>query len=183
MGRGNRVGGKPRSRAKPPDKWVGYMGIDPGITGGASILLDHNSRVLFADWHPKNDYGDVFRRVQWLIHKIEIRYTVLEQVGSRPGQDVRGIFTFGTNYGAWMMLLGALDVEYTKMIPQNWQRGLLRREDGREPKERVRGAILRLFGPGGFFGPRGGYRDGRGDSAMMAYRAKLLWEEVNGEEL
>jgi len=155
------------------------MGIDPGKTGGASVLLAHKSIVLFADWHPDDNYADVFQRVQWLTSKVTIRHTVLEKVGSRPGQDVRGIFTFGTNYGAWMMLLGALGIPYTSMIPQNWQRGLLRREDGREPKERARGAVIRLFGSEGFFGPRGGYLDGRGDSALMAYRAKLLWEDSN----
>jgi hypothetical protein len=37
-------------------------------------------------------------------------------------------FTFGSNFGGWLMLLDALDLAWCSPRPQEWQPGLLRKK-------------------------------------------------------
>ena len=49
---------------------------------------------------------------------------MLEQVGAMPGQGVSSMFAFGRAVGVVEGALGALAVPYSRVPPQEWQRGM-----------------------------------------------------------
>jgi len=47
---------------------------------------------------------------------------VLEQVGSRPGQNVRSVFTFGCEYGQLIGRIKQCELKHVLVTPQKWQK-------------------------------------------------------------
>lgn len=95
------------------------LGIDPGVSGAASIVDDgHGESRAFAKGTEKDMY-------LWLKERaIFIRKAWLEQVRSRPGQGVATTFTFGANYGWWRGVLVALEIPFEEVTPVVWQKAL-----------------------------------------------------------
>ena len=150
-----------------------FLGIDPGRSGGAALLFS-DCRLLFYDWPQSNNYNEVHRAIRaWKI-RYKIEFGIMEKVASMHGQGVKSVWTFGQNYGAWLMLLVTLGIRHHLLTPTTWQKGLLTKTDGPDPKARVQNVVTRIFDEKYFFGPRGGYKDGRGDAALMAYKARLI---------
>jgi len=167
-------------RTKFSLKQTAYMGVDPGKSGCVALLLPED-KIKTYDWPKSNNYVEVHRQMRIWNNMFDIKFAVLERVGAMPGQGVTSCFTFGDNFGAWKMLLAGLSIKHIILTPQKWQVGLLHKSDGPEPKARVKNVVSRMFGYDFCHGPRGGYKDGRGDAALMAYKAKLLFgENKNG---
>lgn len=159
-------------------KQKAFLGIDPGKTGSACLLTD-NSLLFFFDWPKSDNYAEVSQKIYEWNRSYNIQLAILEKVSSMPGQGVKSVFTFGRNYGAWTMLLSFLKIPHRILTPANWQKGQLTKTDGPDPKSRVKNVCCRLFKYEYFHGPRGGYKDGRGDACLMACKAMQLF---NGNE-
>ena len=157
----------------PKNKPIAWLGVDPGKTGAAILLLEDYSLKIF-DWPKSNNYFEVYRAIRMWKFIYRIRMSVMEKVASMTGQGVKSVWSFSGNYHAWQMLLIALDIRHRLLTPAQWQKGLLSKTDGPEPKARVQNVACRIFAPEYFFGPKGGYKDGRGDAALMAYKARQI---------
>ena len=154
-------------------KITAWMGVDPGKTGAYALLSEYGELSIHP-WPKSDNHHKVYIHLRKIIRMHDIKFCVIEKVASVSGQGVTSVFTFGKNYGAWKMLLAALNIKHLKMTPTAWQKGIITKTDGPDPKSRVKNVATELFGRTHFFGPRGGYKDGYGDAALMAYRAKLM---------
>lgn len=96
-------------------------GIDPGKNGAVSFLLDSGEVIESFEYakYTEHELAEALGRYGPKISK-----TYLEFASSRPGQGVKSVFSFGTNYGFWRGLLTALKIPYEIVTPGTWQRSL-----------------------------------------------------------
>lgn len=100
-----------------------FIGIDPGQSGGVSIISD---RGLLTQPIPKTE-GDV-----WGLFKILSgprtdgghSVAVIEKVNAQPNNAVRAAFKFGQNYGFLRACLIAAEIPFTEVTPRTWMKGL-----------------------------------------------------------
>ena len=100
-----------------------YVGSDPGSQGAAAVLRE-DGRIHSVCRYEKctlPDIAEFFRELSGPDNELVV---MTEQVGSRPGQGVRSMFTFGRNMGHIEGILTALQIPYDMVTPQAWQRRL-----------------------------------------------------------
>jgi hypothetical protein len=101
---------------------AGYMGIDPGASGGMALLYPSGSVVSVTKMLPtERDTWD------WLYGYAEAFAGVvalIEKVHSMPREGVASTFKFGVCYGGLRMALIAAGIPFEEVTPQRWQRGL-----------------------------------------------------------
>lgn len=119
-------------------KKLGVMGIDPGKTGGISIVYD----VGDAEVHKMPaTIPDVVDLIISLKHKASI--CVLEKVHAMPKQGVTSVFTFGTGFGVLQAALAAAKIPVMLVSPAKWQMALGCKSGGK--KNVTKAAAQRLF--------------------------------------
>jgi crossover junction endodeoxyribonuclease RuvC len=118
-----------------------WIGIDPGKTGAAALLME-NGMVEVWDFDGVPLAGRTI--VRWH-DSFDIEWAALEKVHSMPRQGVISTFAFGANWGAWQGILSTAGVSYCMVTPQEWQKTMVRRRDGETPKERALAAARRMF--------------------------------------
>lgn len=103
-----------------------YIGIDPGKTGGISMLLPGEfiePRIIVYPM-PLTEKGisNIFKDIvdPGNTSKIEVQ-ALIEQVHAFPGQGVTSMFTFGQGYGFLRGCLVSLGIPFTEVTPQKWQ--------------------------------------------------------------
>lgn len=149
------------------------LGIDPGLSGGLSII-DEQFNLIACIPMPvvKTDSGKnrvdprpVFDLIN--LHKPEL--AVVELVGARPGQGVVSMFNFGDAFGAVRAVAECLCPVVRYSRPQEWRghqslTGL--------SKEQIAEVAYEVFQAEAIYGkPRAGkraVRDGISDSLMIA---------------
>jgi len=112
---------------------AGYIGIDPGQSGGIAALDDEGRVLLAAKLAERTDV-----EILNLLSNIAVNAmgdglvlrAVIEQVHSMPSQGVASSFTFGTSYGALRMALAARAIPYELVSPAKWQKVLGCRSGG-----------------------------------------------------
>jgi crossover junction endodeoxyribonuclease RuvC len=147
------------------------LGIDPGATGAACLLMDDGG-VSFLDWPKDHDLYAVRDQLYAWNREYVLKGAVLEKVSSMPGQGVKSMFSFGTNNGLWLMGLTFIDVPLFRPTPQQWQKSLVTKSDGGDPKTRAYQVARRLFPQAVLKGPQGGIKTGRCDALLMACFAR-----------
>lgn len=177
-----------------------YIGIDPGKTGAMCVWTWNSNpekeKVHFVDW-PKDDnplslvsrlddficddeeYGMFDNCADWVWNVNP--FCVIEKVSSMPGQGVRSMFSFGKNFGMWLMFLSVHGIRHHLLTPVAWRKNLVTKTDGPDTKSANCTVACRLF-PSltkQLKGPRGGLKDGRIDALLMAYKAKQI--EIGGK--
>lgn len=99
---------------------INYIGIDPGNTGGISIIygdtLEADAIKMPAT---EKDIIDVFRDITF--HTDRKYIAVIEKVSSMPGNAARSMFTFGQNYGFLRACLHAYEISFDEVLPRKWQ--------------------------------------------------------------
>lgn len=55
---------------------------------------------------------------------------------NKPRQGITSTFTFGTGYGMILGILAALQIPYTLVTPQRWQKNLFKDLPGKDPKQK-----------------------------------------------
>lgn len=143
-----------------------WLGIDPGKRGAAALITSDGTAEAV------NYPGDVSQAADILrgwksVYTVEL--AALERVHSMPGQGVKGVFSFGENFGAWQGILSAFGIPYELVAPQQWQRGLVLPSDGSTPKERALTVARRLY-PGLDLHRKSD--DGKADALLLATWAK-----------
>jgi crossover junction endodeoxyribonuclease RuvC len=118
-----------------------WMGIDPGIKGAAALIHDDGQEVF--DW-PGDPSLAADKIREWIL-EYDVRLAALESVSAMPKQGVSSTFKFGQNLGQWQGILSVLPIPYLMPRPREWQKGLVRPSDGKDPKERSLTVARRLF--------------------------------------
>ena len=145
-----------------------WLGADPGAKG-ALCYITEAGRIHFIDWKDEKHMGEM---LDMIASTYDIQLCVLEKVSSMPGQGVKSMFSMGRNLGMWMALLR--NIPYVMLAPITWRKGIVTKSDGADPKKAVKNVCKRMFPTydNKLYGPRGGYKDGRGDALLLAYVAK-----------
>ena len=130
-----------------------YLGIDPGISGGIS-LIDENKKIILTEIMPifksdKNkkelDVKEIVAILKRLQEDFGITQAGLESVHAFPGQGVSSMFKFGKVFGIIIGILQALDIPYSFIRPLRWQREVLVGYRGKYPKENAKAFISQLY--------------------------------------
>lgn len=143
-----------------------WMGIDPGQSGAVALLSD-GELPLVNDW--PQDPMSAADILKWCALNYALQLVALESVHAMPKQGVSSTFKFGVNFGQWQGILAALGLPYFMPRPTEWQKGLVRKSDGADPKTRSLAVARRLF-------PKVDLRrkkdHGRAEALLLAWWAK-----------
>lgn len=148
-----------------------FCGIDPGKSGCLCVLT--NSTPTFFDWPKDGDIRTYFGEIATHIDGAGIELAILEKVHAMPKQGVTSMFNFGENLGMWKAFLVIMEIPHLIVPPQQWMKGLVTKTDGPNTKSAVKNVASRMFPKAELHGPKGGYKDGRGDALLMAHYARL----------
>lgn len=127
--------------------WI--LGVDPGLSGamamlnaGAVDVFDIPTTTRTVNKKEKRQI-DPYQLSAWLeIQRPLIKFAVVEQVGTMPGQGVTSAFNFGFTTGCIHGIIAACGIEIRTVAPQVWKRkyGLLGQN-----KDASRGEASRRF--------------------------------------
>jgi crossover junction endodeoxyribonuclease RuvC len=143
-----------------------YVGIDPGASGAMAVLPEDDI-PLVQDW--PGDPGAAADILRSWATEYHIQLAALESVHAMPKQGVSSTFRFGVNFGAWQGILSALGLAYLMPRPTEWQKGLVRKSDGPDPKARSLAVARRLFPEAELSRKKD---SGRSDALLLAWWAK-----------
>mgnify|MGYP003108876663 CR=1 FL=1 len=107
------------------------IGIDPGVTGGLTILEAESGKLLSGIRTPvlpvsgKKEYDLQGMKEALAKDSYDVRLVTIEKVGAMPGDGRVGAFSFGCGYGIWLGLLAGLGISYMEVQPQRWQSTML----------------------------------------------------------
>ncbi len=147
-----------------------YIGIDPGQTGAiACYIPDQNGLIVF-DYENMNYSNE---NMELILKMYPRTIAVLESVHAMPKQGVSSSFNFGVNFGFWQGLLVSHKVPFNLVTPQRWQKRMLKKNDGKDTKDRSLNVARRLFPNDAEYFKRK-KDNGRSDAALMAVYAHRL---------
>jgi len=95
-----------------------YIGIDPGASGAMAIIRGRT--VIVLDFEDPSALS-ILKEINLIKQPCK---AVIEKVASMPGQGVSSTFKFGTNFGAWIGRLEALDIPFDFVTPQKWKKAM-----------------------------------------------------------
>ena len=145
-----------------PKAWVG---IDPGKTGAMAIIYE--SGEVVEDWPGSAAEAAEIMREWRLTYAVQL--VALERVHAMPKQGVSSTFSFGENFGIWQGIIATLAIPHLQPTPQEWQKGIVRKSDGKDAKERSLAAARRLFPDAELSRKKD---NGRADALLMAWWAR-----------
>ena len=133
------------------------IGIDPGLSGAVAVLArdEHDFKLASSVSTPtlsimkgkstKRDYQIAAMRELLLSAQSYLLpcHAILEKVHAMPGNGATSMFSFGRGLGVWEGLLTALEIPYTLVAPQTWQKAML--GDMTKDKEASRLRAQQLF--------------------------------------
>ena len=97
-----------------------YIGIDPGKSGGLCVIEDD-----FIKAYPCPatvvDMGLLFA-MAISVNSTKKVTAYIEKVWSRPTDGRASIWKFAENYGTWLGIAGAYEIELQTVAPQTWMK-------------------------------------------------------------
>ena len=122
---------------------IAVIGIDPGITGAATLLT--NGEAIVHDWESLPLAFEVL--CEWKVF-FDVRLAMIEDVHAisyvktdmktgktkRFSQKGTSNFKFGENAGMWKGLLTGLALPYECVTPQAWQSGVIPKKKSKSDK-------------------------------------------------
>lgn len=151
-----------------------YLGIDPGLSGALAFFDTSKAHLSIIDM-PTVEVernGKKKRELSPQMMASMIRLcdgditAVAERVGAMPGQGVSSVFSFGRSLGMVEGVLSGMQIPYTLITPQTWQKAAQVR--GGKDGSRQRAAELFPAYAALFARKKD---DGRADAACMAWYA------------
>lgn len=98
-----------------------YIGIDPGMNGGISVLKPNASPKLFSMPLIAKKELDVVRIME-IVYGTDNAYVVIEDVHSIFGSGATANFSFGVVCGSLATILKLCKIPFTKVPPKTWQK-------------------------------------------------------------
>lgn len=93
------------------------MGVDPGQSGGLAIVDEEGEAGAWKMPATEKDLAYFIEQKAAFVS-----FTVIEKVGSMPGQGVASTFKFGMSYGGLRMALVCNGLPFEAVTPQAWQK-------------------------------------------------------------
>jgi crossover junction endodeoxyribonuclease RuvC len=164
-----------------PDHLV-TIGIDPGVSGALAMLIDGQFHEV-VDWV---DGPTMAKKLLTWVTFWTIREAALEKVsggiyGNQQGKrcpvckkplkqvGATSAHTFGVNCGWWKGALDALEIPWTEVAPQTWQKGVVPKKRNKNDKPSL--TIARQLFPDAPL--RFKKHHGRADALLIAHWAYL----------
>ena len=147
-----------------------WIGIDPGASGAIGLIDENNETKVL-------EVLNVFEMVSVLREFIElydIQIVILEEVHAMAKIKASINFKLGMNFGQWQGVLTTLRIPYRLVPPKVWQRNLVKKQDGKDSKERSLNVARRLF-PDTDLSRKKDHN--KADALLIAYFAKNLKTE------
>lgn len=96
-----------------------YIGVDPGMSGGAAVVDDRGqiAKVFKFKGLTLHDLSKEFIDIK---RNLPVTAAVMEKVHSMPGQGVSSTFKFGQSFGQLEMILVGLQFPYDLVTPAKW---------------------------------------------------------------
>jgi hypothetical protein len=144
------------------------LGIDPGLTGGISLLCgdeieSHDIPVVGGEIN----IDEVLRIIR---DANPVDMGVVEVASSRPGQGISSTFKYGQAYGALQACVVACWVPLHRVTPAVWKRHFKLDTD----KEKARALAIRFWPGCGYFNRKKDH--GRAEASLIArYGLEVLW--------
>jgi len=116
-----------------------YMGFDPGLKGGISIVNEYGDvQATYVMPVTKGEGGSSinFYEVANLVREWNPDFSVIEKVSAMPKQGVTSMFTFGMGFGGLQAVLATLDSPFPLVRPQVWQSAVFKGMDKKLGKAR-----------------------------------------------
>lgn len=152
------------------NNWI--LGVDPGLSGAFAMYLPGQAADVFdipTTTRRVNNKDkrqiDPYQLTAWLeIQRPLVKFAVIEQVGTMPGQGVTSAFNFGFTTGAIHGIIAACGIEIRTVSPQVWKRkfGLLGQD-----KDASRGEASRRLPSCAHLWPLKKH-DGRAEAVLLA---------------
>ena len=98
------------------------MGIDPGVSGGVSVLSGEGAVIYVAAFRPDMTEDQLYDVIAPAAAMAKICF--FEKVGYMPKDGGQGAFTFGAINGLLRGMLIALKVKRVYVAPMMWQAAL-----------------------------------------------------------
>ncbi len=100
-----------------------FLGLDPGLTGGISVVNYAGMLECFTEM-PKTN-RDILNWLWEYAPRSGFRPVArIELVHSFPGQGVSSTFKFGKGFGGLLMALDVIKIPYETVSPRSWQKEL-----------------------------------------------------------
>ena len=149
------------------------IGIDPGLNGAVVVLCSNGT---WKEWFDipiietkerkkkKRDFDS-----DEMAHLVRgLNATVyIEKQQTRPKEGRSSTYKTGRSMGLWEGILAALVLPHFFVTARTWQKVMYKGVIG-ESKDRSLLACENLYPDLPIFGPRGGFKDGRADAALIA---------------
>lgn len=101
------------------------IGIDPGQSGGISVIADNGNGVLQSVVHKM---PETLVDIVYLLREIRAQWgephVFIERVGAMPKQGVSSTWKFAFHTGSLMGVIAGLGLEVTQVRPMDWQKTL-----------------------------------------------------------
>ena len=100
------------------------ISIDPGKSGGISII-DSDMRKVLLRKCPSSpvEMADILRTAKNRSYRNKNKIKIaIEKVHAFPTDARSAAFKFGTNYGMWLGIIGALRIPMIEVPPQEWMK-------------------------------------------------------------
>ena len=94
------------------------IGIDPGKSGAVAIWNNGLDKVFKCPSTPKK-MADIIKNQDCNSSEVS---AYVEKVWAFPTDARSSAFKFGANYGTWLGILGALNIEPKLVAPISWQK-------------------------------------------------------------
>lgn len=151
-----------------------YVGIDPGGNGAYGFVFGTRHAVIDIP-HLTVSRGKGSKKVidypaVAMIFKLlkplkgRLHFVLEEPPTAMPGRGVNVPMRLGIEYGAYPLLFAWLDIPYTDVRPNVWKKDM---KLGKGKDDSVRLA-KKLFPKAPLHGPKGGAKDGRAESLLLA---------------
>ena len=132
----------------PKELMPGFIGIDPGMKGGISVIWP--GRVVSCFKMPVTEQDTIHLFYDLANCRTCDKIAVIEKVHSMPGQGVASSFKFGMGYGGVRMAAIASEVRLLEVSPRKWQKELGvtprgRTESKTQFKNRLKAMAQQLF--------------------------------------
>lgn len=153
------------------------LGIDPGLSGALALWNGTTLSVFDVPTIARKVNGktkqqvDAYQLGNWLdIHRVSIRFAIIEQVNAMPAQGVTSSFNFGYTAGVIQGAVAANQIPMRLVVPSVWKRafGLIGQD-----KDASRAAASRLAPKHAEHWPLKKH-DGRAEAFLLAFYGAMI---------
>ena len=95
-----------------------YIGIDPGKSGGITVIDEDGSMETIKCPDRTIDMALMF--YSFVGDEPNNVKLLMENLWARPNNAVRSAFTYGVNYGQWLGIAAAAEIHMYTVIPSEW---------------------------------------------------------------